>query len=177
MNRRAWSTVSCVRATFMAGARYNWSARSTDELAQRPCDHGVFRAYCSSRASLASSGIEPPTRFPKVRWSARASRRPGRDFRWADRTAPPDRAHPEPEPGFSVRRSGRPMPVNGLGASRPSLFRTPRRTWPPGSGVTLDDAFPARATVVARKATVHFRPRLCENAGANRLIARTGGMA
>jgi len=61
---------------------------------------------------------------------ARGSRRSGRDFCFADRTAPPDRAHPEPEAWKPALFLERPNAVNGLGASRPNRFRTARRTGP-----------------------------------------------
>jgi len=60
--------------------------------------------------------------------SARASRRPGRFFRLADRTAPRDRAHAEPEARKAALMLLRPSALNGLRASRPNLFRTERRT-------------------------------------------------
>jgi hypothetical protein len=59
--------------------------------------------------------------------SARASRRPGRDFSSADRTAPRDRAHPEPSARKPTELFASPMPVNELRPSRPNLFRTSRR--------------------------------------------------
>ena len=58
--------------------------------------------------------------------SARGSRRPGTRFPVADRTAPPDRTYPEPEPGEPSPRPGDPIRFNGLRASRPNLFRTGR---------------------------------------------------
>jgi hypothetical protein len=123
--------------------------------------------------------IEPPTRFPIVRWSAhfwaktvadsprvipetackssswkwwpgtesnhrhadfqydgeagsvRVSRRPGRGFPRADRTAGADRAYPEPEPWKPTELAGSPIRFNGLPASRPNCFRTAHR---PGLG-------------------------------------------
>ncbi len=60
--------------------------------------------------------------------SARASRRLERDFRKADRTAPPDRAHTEPESRYWTEPRGKPKKRNGVGASRPNFFRTARRT-------------------------------------------------
>ena len=60
--------------------------------------------------------------------SARVSRRPGTSFYLVDRTAPPDRAHPEPEARNTASRATFPKPVNELGAGRPNLFRAARRT-------------------------------------------------
>jgi hypothetical protein len=56
--------------------------------------------------------------------SATPSRRPGRDFSRADRTALPDRAHTEPERRRPAPRDAPPMPVNGLRATEPNFFRT-----------------------------------------------------
>ena len=67
----------------------------------------------------------------------RVSRRPGRDFSVADRTALADRAHPEPEPCKPALTCWRPNAVNGLGASRPNLFRTTRRTAAPILAIAL----------------------------------------
>jgi len=47
--------------------------------------------------------------------------------RRADRTAPPDRAYPEPEPRLSDTPVRRLMPINGIRASRPNSFRNRRR--------------------------------------------------
>jgi len=64
--------------------------------------------------------------------SARASSRSARVFRWVDRTAPPDRAYPEPECRWLGPGDAPPMPVNGLLAFGPNFFRTG-----PGAVATL----------------------------------------
>jgi hypothetical protein len=51
----------------------------------------------------------------------RASRRPGRAFRLADRTAQPDRAYPEPNPQKPALFFERRNALNGLPASRPNV--------------------------------------------------------
>ena len=56
--------------------------------------------------------------------SASLSRRTGTRFPLGDRTALPDRAYPEPEPLRRGSRARSSMPLNGLRASRPNLFRT-----------------------------------------------------
>ena len=58
--------------------------------------------------------------------SARPSRRTRSDFLSADRTALPDRTYPEPEARRPDPRPAAPIRFNGLGASRPNLFRTGR---------------------------------------------------
>lgn len=45
-------------------------------------------------------------------------------FRQADRTAPPDRAYPEPEVPRRTELRGKPKTRNGSAASRPNRFRT-----------------------------------------------------
>ena len=57
------------------------------------------------------------------------SRRPGTLFRLADRTAPPDRTHAEPEPGTPDLGFASPIRFNGLTASRPNALRTGGRAW------------------------------------------------
>ena len=79
---------------------------------------------------VARGGIEPPTRGFSVRRRARfgASKpKTGNGFSVADRTAPPDRAYPELDGRRTPDPAASPMPVNGLLASGPNLFRT-RRT-------------------------------------------------
>ncbi len=71
------------------------------------------------------------------RGSATPSGRPGRDFSEADRTALPRRTHTEPERRGRGPRDAPPMPVNGLRAAEPNLFRT-------APGVTLRAAGPGR---------------------------------
>ncbi len=56
--------------------------------------------------------------------SARASRRPARISLRADRTAPPDRAHTEPERRRLGAGDAVPMSVNGLRATEPNCLRT-----------------------------------------------------
>ena len=62
------------------------------------------------------------------------SRRPERGFSPADRTAPPDRAYPEPEARNPDPTPTSPIRFNGLGKSRPNFFRTGRRTGPRRGG-------------------------------------------
>ena len=64
---------------------------------------------------------------------ARPSRRTGTRFSVTDRTAPPDRPYPEPEPGEPSPRPACPIRFNGLRASRPNSSElapngTPRRS-------------------------------------------------
>ncbi len=83
----------------------------------------------SSMGVVARGGIEPPTRGFSVRRRARFRRtnpKTGNRFLTADRTAPPDRAYPEPEPSEPDRRSHGAIQINGLGASRPNHFRAGR---------------------------------------------------
>ena len=82
---------------------------------------------------VARGGIEPPTRGFSVRRRARlgaTSRRPGRGFSVADRTAVPDRAYPEPGARRPAPRPAGRIRFNGLGTSRPNFFRPGRRTGP-----------------------------------------------
>jgi hypothetical protein len=72
--------------------------------------------------------------------SARASGRPETYFRLADRTAPRDRAHAEPNALIVALTLLRSNAVNGLQASRPNSFRTARRTGPPRSQFVEDRA-------------------------------------
>ena len=75
---------------------------------------------------VARGGIEPPTRGFSVRRRASlgaTKSRTGTRFSVADRTAAPDRTHPEPEacyPDFAAATLNR---FNGLGALRPNVLR------------------------------------------------------
>ena len=83
-------------------------------------------------ADFQYDGVGRPTR---------PSRRPGRDFFVADRTAPPDRAYPEPEARRPDPRPAGPIRFNGLGTSRPNRFRTGR---PNGAAAAERHAFRRR---------------------------------
>ena len=78
-----------------------------------------MRRWMSSSESTAA---RRPTTSP--------SRRPGRGFSGADRTAPPDRTYPEPEARKPDPRPAGPIRFNGLGTPRLNFFRTRRRTLP-----------------------------------------------
>ena len=77
--------------------------------------------------------------------SARASRRSARVFSSADRTAPPDRAYPEPQASNPAVASPSSNSVNELRVGRPNVFRTGHPTGSFPSRVACQDVS-ARST-------------------------------
>ena len=98
-----------------------------------PYHHRRYAQDCTSRADCLTLRIRHPHADFQSNGepsSVRESRRPGRSFRGADRTAARDRAHTELRGGPPTEPCRKPKTRNGFAASRPNGFRTGSRTGP-----------------------------------------------
>jgi hypothetical protein len=150
----------------------------------KPHHHRRYVQDCTARADCLTLRIRHPHADFQSNGevgSVRVRRRPGTSFRGADRTAPPDRAHTEPEARKRALSLQRPNALNELPASRPNLFRTAHRAGParPGPPSTSPPRDPPPPIHDASERTSNAAPnrRGANPARAESVLRRWSGLA